>query len=308
MKKWRNWSVVAGVAVVTLVMAWLVAPVARGQGVVTDHDVGEEVQARVLGILGGSRTQIGIGIRDVEQADVEKLTLPSLSGVLVQSVREESPAERAGVRTDDVIVSFDGERVRSAAQLTRLVNETPAGRPVPMQVVRGGSRADLEVTPEAARPWTTRRVVPVPPGPRRAPGPVLPADPVPPVLPEIPELDFDMPYMLEFPGRTARLGVRVSELAGDLPEYFGAKSGVLVNAVTPDSPAARTGIRVGDVISTVDGSQVKRPADLRRHLLEKRDQREVKLGIVRDKKASTVTVTLEPPRERGTPRERGVRL
>jgi serine protease Do len=297
MTRWKNWGLAAGFAVAAVLAAWLVAPAAHGQVVVTDRD-GDEVQARVWGMLGGSRAQIGISMRDVEPADVEKFRLPSLAGVVVQSVREGSPAEQAGVRTDDVIVSFDGERVRSAAQLTRLVHETPAGRTVPAEVMRGGSRADLQVTPEAARRALTMR-------PRSAPAP---GARVAPSVPALPDFDFDMPYMLDLQGRTPRLGVRVSELAGDLPAYFGAKSGVLVNAVTAGSPAAEAGVRVGDVIVTVDGATVERPADLRRQLLETRDQREVKLGIVRDKKETSVTVALPPARERETRRERGVRL
>lgn len=65
----------------------------------------------------------------------------------IEEVRLESPAETAGFESGDLIVEFDGERVRSARQLTRLVQETPAGRSVPATVVRDESHASLSVAP-----------------------------------------------------------------------------------------------------------------------------------------------------------------
>ena len=55
-------------------------------------------------------------------------------------VDEESAAAKAGIKTGDVVTSFDGERVRSARQLERLVEETPAGRTVKMALQRAGRR------------------------------------------------------------------------------------------------------------------------------------------------------------------------
>jgi serine protease Do len=307
MTTWRTWSVAAAVALAAVVSAWIVAPPAEGQVVVAGRDAGGGMQARIMEAFGGPGPQIGLGIRDLEPADAEKMKLPGTAGVLVQNVGEDSPAARAGVRTDDVIVTFDGERVRSAAQLTRLVRETPAGRTVPLQVVRGGSRVDLQVTPEAGRPAMAfrRGAPPAPPGPPAPPE--LPGEPGPPILRDLPDFDFDFdaPTLFAVPGRTARLGVQVSPLTGDLPGYFGAKAGVLVNAVTADSPAAKAGIRVGDVITAIDGTTVTRPAELRRALLDAREKREVEVRLVRDKKETAVTVSLPPPRERET---RGVRL
>ena len=69
-------------------------------------------------------------------------------GAVVRDVHRDSPAASAGFADGDVIVEFDGERVRSASQLTRLVRETPAGRIVGATVMRDGRRVELEVTPE----------------------------------------------------------------------------------------------------------------------------------------------------------------
>jgi membrane-associated protease RseP (regulator of RpoE activity) len=89
--------------------------------------------------LVGPGSAIGITIRDVE------------AGVIVEDVREGRPAARAGVKQEDVVINFDGERVRSAAQFTRLVRETAPGHTVEMTVTRGGARQTFDVMPEPQR-------------------------------------------------------------------------------------------------------------------------------------------------------------
>jgi len=81
-----------------------------------------------------------------------------------------------------------------------------------------------------------------------------------------------------------------------LAEHFGAKDGVLVAAVAGDSPAARAGLKAGDVITKVGGTVVSARADLILALREIREAGEVEIGIVRDRKESTFKATLDSPR------------
>src|SRR5262245_25591788 len=74
----------------------------------------------------GSR--IGVTVQDVE-ADAKDAKL-SRTGVLIESVETGGPAEKAGMKAGDAITEFDGERVRSVRQFSRLVQETPSGRTV----------------------------------------------------------------------------------------------------------------------------------------------------------------------------------
>jgi S1-C subfamily serine protease len=110
--------------------------------------------------------------------------------------------------------------------------------------------------------------------------------------------DFDLPGTLS--GR--RLGVTVDELTHQLADYFGAKDGVLVTAVTDGSAAARAGLKAGDVITSIDGNRVTSREDLVRGLRETTKE-DVTIGIVRDKKESTVNAKIEPVRRpaRGRP-------
>ena len=120
-------------------------PGAEGQGVAREAD---DVSIRVL--TGARDSRIGVSIEDVEASEA---TGSPEEGAHVTDVRDETPASMAGIEAGDVIVEFDGERVRSARQLSRLVRETPAGRQVSAVVMRDGRRVTLEVTPEAGPGW-----------------------------------------------------------------------------------------------------------------------------------------------------------
>jgi S1-C subfamily serine protease len=102
--------------------------------------------------------------------------------------------------------------------------------------------------------------------------------------------DFDM-----LPGTArGRLGVQAETLTPQLAEYFGVKDGgVLVSGVTENSPAAKAGIKAGDVITSIDGGRVRDYDDLVREVRDKTG--EVTVGIVRDKKESSLKTTIEQP-------------
>ncbi len=90
-------------------------------------------------------SQLGVTVSDLESAD---LVGAVSGGVRIDDVRSGTAAERAGLQPGDIVVSFDGERVRSTRQFSRLVQETPDGRVVGMDVVRDGQPRTLEVLPE----------------------------------------------------------------------------------------------------------------------------------------------------------------
>ena len=244
--------------------------------------------------LDGRGSQIGVMVSDPEGA--------ADPGVTIDRVDDASPAAKAGVKEGDRVVEFDGERVRSTRQLTRLVQETPSGRTVKMVVQRGADRRTLDITPEADRVASFDR--------RVEPG--LELD----IEREVERGLRDLPQRLEpflnferrfdgMPGAMGRgrLGAQVQPLGGELAEYFGARDGgVLVAGVTADSPAAKAGLKAGDVITKVNGAAVKDTGDLMDALADVKDDGAVTLDIVRDKKASTVKATLATPHRTAPPR------
>jgi serine protease Do len=87
------------------------------------------------------------------------------------------------------------------------------------------------------------------------------------------------------------LGVAVSPLTDQLASHFGVNQGVLVNAVTSDSPAAGAGVRAGDVITAVNGQTVSSSGDITRALRENRGET-VDLAVTRDKKSLSLKATI----------------
>lgn len=264
-------------------------------------------------LLGLGGPQIGVQIRDVADDEVSKLKLPAAGGVVVESVSSGTPAEKAGVKAGDIITEFDGERIRSVAHLTRLVRESAEGRAVKMMVWRDGKRMDLTVTPAATGSalWASRgedsaklqeqyqkRLDEVMPKLERE-LPRLRREYRFDTLPEGRSFRFvprgesgDTFSLLLSPGQ-GRLGIGVEDLTEQLATYFGTKDGVLVRSVDDGSPAAKAGIKAGDVITSVNGETVNDVDDLLSRLAKAEDGAEVTIGLVRDRKPLSLKARLE---------------
>ena len=93
------------------------------------------------------QSYLGVALADVSARDVERLGLPEERGALIEEVVDGSPADSAGFRAGDVVIEWRGETVFSAAELGRLVRETPPGRSVEVGLIRDGERQTLTVVP-----------------------------------------------------------------------------------------------------------------------------------------------------------------
>ena len=267
-----------------------------GKRVIVRKVQGDDGPAFDIFGMGGSR--VGMVVRDVETADVTKEKLSGMAGAIVTQVVQASAAEKAGVKAGDVVTAFDGERVRSARQLERLVEETPAGRTVKIALQRAGAPMTLDVTPEAPKMTQMR------PGEggdmfweKRAPGPGQQFHGPEGGMPfkfEVPSGRFDFDSEPFLAAGRGRLGVRVQDLSDELAGYFGVKSGVLVAGVEADAPAAKAGIKAGDVITAVNGQAITEPGELRREVAKVEDGKTAELSVTRDKKPLTLKVEVTP--------------
>lgn len=234
---------------------------------------------------GENRPWLGVVLTDIDSEKAKELKLASENGVLVKIVSEDSPAAKAGLMKDDVIVEFAGEKVRSAAQLSRLVRETPSGRSASLVVNRAGKTQTLTAKLETQHA-----------GPMPMAGATLPPEdftiPVPPMPPGAGR-KFNV-----FIPRGARLGISGDDLTPQLAEFFGVKQGkgVLVREVIVGTAAEKAGLKAGDVIVAVDGQEVESVGKLRRALAEGKteaEKRKATINIVRDKREQTLTVELD---------------
>ena len=119
---------------------------------------------------------LGVAIAEVTEDDIGRLKLREPRGVLVRSVMPGEPADKGGVRADDVIVGIDGTRLESPRDLQRVVSSTPVGKKVRVVLLREGQETELEVTIGL---YQEREAVPVD-APRRGPRPTEPPKDTPP--------------------------------------------------------------------------------------------------------------------------------
>ena len=94
--------------------------------------------------LRGAGSMIGV---DIAPLTDEQVRTAGVDGVAIVRVHPGAPALEAGIQRGDVVIEFDGERVRSVRQFRRIVAETRPGRPVTIVVHRGGAERRLSVTP-----------------------------------------------------------------------------------------------------------------------------------------------------------------
>lgn len=263
----------------------MAAPPQHARGMA--HLQGPETRKFIFRNEGEGSAWLGVSIDDVNAEKAKELKLASESGAVIKEVHEDSPAAKAGLLKDDVIVEFAGEKVRSAAQLRRLVRETPADRTITLVVSRAGQTKSLSAKLEAHANQFFEM-----------PTPAIAATPMPHM--KMPEFNF------AWVDQGSRLGISADELTPQLAEYFGVKQGkgILVREVVVGSAAEKAGLKAGDVIVAVDGKEVPSVSKLRRALASEKEQKEsrkVALTIVRDKREQTLSVEIAAP-ERPGPR------
>ncbi len=157
--------------------------------------------------------------------------------------------------------------------------ETPPGRSVKSTIVRGSSRRDVEITPEAGdRAARLLRDLPQLEQRLRA-------------LPQAPDLpgDLDPTPNLRVAPR-GQIGVTLAPLTDQLAGYFGASAGVLVSAVTTGSAAAQGGLKAGDVITAINGRSMRSVGEVTRVVRTAKPGSVLEMRVVRDKKETTIKV------------------
>ena len=283
MKRWAGVGI-AGWAAVAAVMA-------LGNGGVRGDDGEEKSRHQEIVRFAGGGARLGVSLEDVRAEDVARLKLAEERGAVVKEVVKGSAAEKAGLKEDDVILSYQGERVGSAAQLRRLVRETPGGRHVTIEASRAGAAQRLTATLASAddhelllgddnfrfdMPDSFHFNVPVPPIP--------PVPPVPPMDHMFGDGDRGQRFFFRNgDARPGRLGLTYQEVSGQLARYFKVDDGaLLVTEVETDGPAAKAGLRAGDVIVKFNGKAVSDGDGLRHSLFEVPSGTDVTVTVQRD--------------------------
>jgi serine protease Do len=232
----------------------------------------------------GFGASIGASVRDASTTEIAAAGLTQPGGALVTQVSADGPAAKAGLVAGDLVTEFDGERVRSAQHLVRLVRESATGRGVRLAFVRDKARRTVDLTPADAM-TTFGDLSDVGRQLERA------ARDLSSHLSR-PRLEIDAEGLrrsIQLSDRR-RFGAELIPLSNQLAAYFGAKEGLLVASVRAESPASTAGVRAGDVVLTLNGRSMREVDDFVNEIA--RSESALTLTVMRDKKELTLKATL----------------
>ena len=235
---------------------------------------------------GGGSSYLGVDIADVSAERLGELKLKEEHGVEVTMVDQDAPAGKAGLHEHDVIVSLNGATVESAAQLRRMIKETPPGRVVTLGISRDGQPLTIK-TQLADRHKS------------------MAWEPKMPMMPEMPKMpampDFDVPVSVVIVHSSLRSGLMVENITPQLGDFFGVKDGkgVLVRSVEKGSRGEKAGFRAGDVVVKVNNQPVHDTSDFT-HALRSSPGGAAAVTVMREKREQNLTLTLPEKKDSGS--------
>jgi len=177
-----------------------------------------------------TRGYLGVGIQDVDEALAESFGLEKAGGVLITDVQDDTPASKAGVKSQDVLVKLDGIDLQDTQDLRNRIAQTIPGTTVVIDIVRDGKPVELKV--------------------------------------KIGEQPADFGIAVQGSSDQNPLspfGLVVQELTADLAEQLGYKGrqGLVISEVEPGSAAAEIGLKSGFLIEEVQKVRVTSLEELR---------------------------------------------
>lgn len=216
-----------------------------GVGFAIPINIAQDIADQLIAKGRVARGYLGVEPADLTTEDRERLGVSS--GALVKSVQRGDPADKAGIKADDVVIEINGTKISRALDLRTKMLHVPPGEQATLKVVRGGKTLTINVMVGS-----------------------------PPMDPDsAPRLERDLTERQDAPSLDipvkGRLGAAVAEITDEvrkehkLPQGV---SGVVVVEVQPGTAADRVGLRPGDVIEQFNGKKLRTPDELR-SLVEK---------------------------------------
>lgn len=194
-----------------------------------------------------TRGWLGVLLQEVDRELAEVFGLDKPQGAAVRKVFPGSPAEKAGLQVEDVILSYNGQPVPDVDALPPLVGATPAGDTVLIKVNRNGKTVNLDV--------------------------------------KIAALDEDKVNSIELGGKNKpklpKIGLEVQELSDEEREQLELETGGVKVTVVNSGAAKDAGIRQNDIILKIDGELVSDTANLRKRINDAEPGKLVRLYVVR---------------------------
>lgn len=207
-----------------------------------------------------TRGWLGVSIQRVTPDIAEALGIEKERGALVADVVEGGPAARAGIKSGDLIVEYDGKTIDEANQLPILVAETPVGKSVTVTVMRDHKRIPLTA--------------------------------------KIEELKEENQAVASAE-KSGKVGLSVENVTPEVAKSLGLKRarGVVVTAVQPGSPASDAGLRRGDVILELNRQPIGNVSEL--HTLLDQAKQGANLLFLISRGGNNLFLALKAPENQG---------
>jgi serine protease Do len=224
-------------------------------------------------ITKSDKAWLGIYMQNLNKDIAEAMDLDVDRGVLVNDVVDDSPADKAGLEDGDVIIRFGDNVVDNTSDLSKAVKSMKPGDKVELVIYHDGTKKDLKVVMGAASDRSDQ-VFSLKDSKDKAMKMYKDA------------LELQMkPH--------GYLGVTLEPLGEQLAEYFGVKDGVLITEVEKDSPAAKAGLKAGDVILSINGEETTSPSDVSSIIRKQKEGDKVDLLVSRKGKEMTIAAQVE---------------
>ncbi|GIW94352.1 MAG: serine protease [Pirellulaceae bacterium] len=219
----------------------------QGIGFAIPSNIARFVFDSIVNKGGVNRGYLGLRIQDLTPELADSFGYQSTDGVLVGDVIPDGPAAKAGLQSGDIIVSYNGKKMKSAAELRLAVAATQPGSRVTLEVFRDGKTRKFEV--------------------------------------EIGKLDENQLASATERGVSSELGITVANITEELAARYDLPSnqtGVVVTEVDPAGMAARVGLRPGDVILQVGNRQIRNIRDYEDAMKSANLKDGIRLQVMRD--------------------------
>ena len=208
-------------------------------------------------------------------------------GVLVEGISSDSPAEKIGLRENDIITSVNGGSITGPEEFRGKIAKMNPGDKVELTYVRGGKQktvsVELSAREENSFGFLSPKMMNIPQPPR------APRPPREEMRKEVRERHEAHAPKAE---RVAFAGIVAQNLSEGLAKYFKVEKGALVSEVVEDSPADKAGLKAGDIITRIGKEDIEDEGDVREAIHDLKPGDKVDFVIMRDGNQQTISVTL----------------
>jgi len=202
-----------------------------------------------------TRGYLGVYLQEITDDLREAMGLPSLEGVIISEVVDNTPASRAGIEAGDAILEFDGKKVKDLASFRILVASTKVGKKVNLKIFRDGKERNLDLT-----------------------------------IGEMPETAI---AAQETPAQEYELGLMVADIGDPRAQRFEIKAtrGVIILDIKGGTAADKAGFNVGDVIMGIGNKDISNINDYRSAVKNLKSGKPVIFHVQRGERKLYIAVT-----------------